>query len=111
LQKDGSLIIAVPNYISADARLYGPLWAGYDVPRHLYHFSPGSMRSLLKRHGFRFQSMHPQWFDSFYVSMLSEQYKTGKSGLVKGVWNGLRSNVNAIGSANKCSSVIYVARN
>jgi 2-polyprenyl-3-methyl-5-hydroxy-6-metoxy-1,4-benzoquinol methylase len=104
----GVIIIAVPNYISTDAKTYGAYWAAYDVPRHLYHFSPGAMRTLLKKHGFTLHSMHPQWFDSFYVSMLSEQYKTGKSSLVKGGWHGLRSNVNAMTAANKCSSVIYV---
>ena len=31
-------------------------------------------------------------FDAFYVSLLSEQYKTGKASLVKGFLNGLRSN-------------------
>jgi SAM-dependent methyltransferase len=108
LKSTGLLIIAVPNYISTDAKVYGSYWAAYDVPRHLYHFSPGAMRTLLKRHGFALHSMHPQWFDSFYVSMLSEQYKTGGSRLLKGGWNGLRSNVNAMTAANKCSSVIYV---
>jgi len=108
LKQSGLLIIAVPNYISKDAKVYGSYWAAYDVPRHLYHFSPGAMRTLLKRHGFALHSMHAQWFDSFYVSMLSEQYKTGSTRLLKSGWNGLMSNANAMTSANKCSSVIYV---
>jgi len=110
IKKDGRLIIAVPNYTSSDARLYKQLWAAYDVPRHLYHFSPASMQTLLKLHGFQLESMHPQWFDSFYVSMLSEQYKTGHSNFIKGVWNGLRSNLNAAASRSECSSLIYVAK-
>lgn len=109
LHESGKLIIAVPNYTSADAGAYKEFWAAYDVPRHLYHFSPKSMEFLLNKHGFRLQSTHPQWFDSFYVSLLSEQYKTGKSNLVGGVWNGLRSNVNTLTETNKCSSIIYVA--
>lgn len=109
LQENGKLIIAVPNYTSADAGIYKEYWAAYDVPRHLYHFSPKSMELLLNRHGFKLRSMHPQWFDSFYVSMLSEQYRTGKSNIIGGAWNGLRSNLQAIAARNKCSSVIYVA--
>lgn len=109
LQPGGKLVIAVPNYTSADAQAYGQYWAAYDVPRHLYHFSPAAMRKLLQQHGFHLDSMHPQWFDSFYVSMLSEQYKTGHSNLVKGVWNGSVSNMKALASAAKCSSVIYVS--
>ena len=109
LKKDGRLIIAVPNYTSADAKKYGEYWAAYDVPRHLYHFSPGSMQALLKKHGFKLTSTHPQWFDSFYVSLLSEQYKTGKSQLLSGAWSGFNSNRVALGAATRCSSVIYIA--
>lgn len=105
----GKLIIAVPNYTSADAEKYGEYWAAYDVPRHLYHFSPGSMQALLQKHGFHFCSTYPQWFDSFYVSLLSEQYKTGKSQMLKGAWSGLSSNMAARSAATRCSSVIYVA--
>jgi SAM-dependent methyltransferase len=110
LQPGGRLIIAVPNYTAADAKAYGANWAAYDVPRHLYHFSPAAMRKLLQQHGFSLGSMHSQWFDSFYVSLLSEQYKTGRQHFVKGVWNGFKSNMNAAGSAARCSSVIYVAQ-
>lgn len=105
----GRLVIAVPNYTSGDAKAYGEFWAAYDVPRHLYHFSPAAMKTLLNKHGLTLHSMHPQWFDSFYVSMLSEQYKTGKQHLVKGAWRGLQSNLQAIGNAGRCSSIIYVA--
>ncbi|HEY0676744.1 MAG TPA: class I SAM-dependent methyltransferase [Chitinophagaceae bacterium] len=108
LKKSGRLIIAVPNYTSKDASLYQSFWAAYDVPRHLYHFSPRSMISLLKSHGFELHSMHPQWFDSFYVSLLSERYKNGSAGFVKGILNGLRSNANALTSRDRCSSLIYV---
>ncbi|MDO9155387.1 MAG: class I SAM-dependent methyltransferase, partial [Sediminibacterium sp.] len=48
----GKLIIAVPNYTSSDAEHYGAIWAAYDVPRHLYHFSPASMAQLAGMHGF-----------------------------------------------------------
>lgn len=109
LKKEGKFIIAVPNYTSEDAQKYGEYWAAYDVPRHLYHFSPGSMQSLLKKHGLKLLSTHPLWFDSFYVSLLSEQYKTGKSQLLKGAWSGVRSNMAAMNAATRCSSVIYVA--
>jgi len=109
LTPSGKLIIAVPNYTSADAKYYGEYWAAYDVPRHLYHFSPSSMNALLNNHHFTLEKIHPQWFDSFYVSLLSEKYKTGKDKFVAGAWHGAMSNVKAIGSKEKCSSLIYVA--
>jgi predicted SAM-dependent methyltransferase len=40
LKPGGKLVIAVPNYTSHDAKVYKAFWAAYDVPRHLYHFSP-----------------------------------------------------------------------
>ena len=108
LKPDGRLFIAVPNYTSYDASHYHSFWAAYDVPRHLYHFSPASMKKLLQMHGLNLVTVKPMWFDSFYVSLLSEKYKTGKGSLLKGAWTGLISNYKALFQKEKCSSVIYV---
>ncbi len=108
LAPDGKLFIAVPNYTSKDAAVYKQYWAAYDVPRHLYHFSPQSMEKLLSMHDLKLTAVKPMWFDSFYVSMLSEQYKNGKGNMVKAVFNGLLSNIHALRDTRKCSSVIYV---
>lgn len=108
LRKDGKLIIAVPNYTSYDATIYQQYWAAYDVPRHLYHFSPESMTVLAERKGFRIHSIRPMWFDSFYVSMLSEQYKTGTNQYLSAFWNGLKSNFKTLFDQKKCSSIIYI---
>ncbi|MGC4099875.1 class I SAM-dependent methyltransferase [Ferruginibacter sp.] len=108
IKPDGKVFIAVPNYTSKDAEIYGAGWAAYDVPRHLYHFSPASMQKLLSLYNLKLETIRPMWYDSFYVSMLSEQYKTGSGNILKAFWNGLRSNMNAISSKGKCSSVIYI---
>ncbi len=108
LAPNGKLFIAVPNYTSKDADIYGTDWAAYDVPRHLYHFSPQSMEELLTTYNLKLITCKPMWFDSFYVSMLSEQYKNGKGNIIKAVFNGLMSNLKALGNTRKCSSVIYV---
>ena len=44
LTEKGVLIVAVPNCSSYDARKYGAYWAAYDVPRHLWHFTPGTIQ-------------------------------------------------------------------
>jgi 2-polyprenyl-3-methyl-5-hydroxy-6-metoxy-1,4-benzoquinol methylase len=106
LAPGGKLIIAVPNYTSKDARMYKSYWAAYDVPRHLYHFSPTSMRTLMDLHGMKVVNIQPMVFDSFYVSMLSEKYKKGN--FLKAVWNGLLSNVNAWKNKEQYSSLIYI---
>ncbi|ACU63667.1 class I SAM-dependent methyltransferase [Chitinophaga pinensis] len=107
LKPEGALIIAVPNYTSPDAEHYKELWAAYDVPRHLYHFSPSSMEELLKQHKIRIVRKHPMVFDGFYVSLLSEKYKTGGNGLIKGFWNGFRSYRKGLKNVDRCSSVVY----
>lgn len=108
LKGKGRLIIAVPNYTSGDAATYGEYWAAYDVPRHLYHFSPASMKGLVEKHGLRLLQYKPMWYDSFYVSLLSSKYKNGATGLVSAFINGLRSNIGAWKDVKKCSSVIYI---
>lgn len=104
----GKLVIAVPNYTSSDAAHYQSNWAAYDVPRHLYHFSPASMAQLAGMHGFTIVATQPMWFDSFYVAMLSEQYQFGATRYLAACWQGLQSNWAALMNPNKCSSVIYI---
>jgi len=108
LKSDGRIFIAVPNYTSIDAAIYKEYWAAYDVPRHLYHFSPLSMQLLMEKHGLKIMQYKPMWFDSFYISLLSSKYKHGKARWLTAGWNGLRSNLAAVGDRKKCSSVIYV---
>jgi 2-polyprenyl-3-methyl-5-hydroxy-6-metoxy-1,4-benzoquinol methylase len=109
LNKDGVLIIAVPNHVSYDAHYYKEYWAAYDVPRHLHHFELKSMKALVEQAGFKLQETKPMKFDSFYVSMLSEKYKTESVNLLKAFWIGLQSNLKAK-NTHSYSSTIYVFR-
>lgn len=108
LKPNGKVFIAVPNYTSKDAATYKEHWAAYDVPRHLYHFSPKSVEMLAASKGFAVKAFLPMWYDSFYVSMLSEQCRNGKPNLLSASWNGLMSNLKALFNVKKCSSVIYL---
>lgn len=110
LEPKGLAIIAVPNYISWDAIHYQSGWAAYDVPRHLYHFSPKAIKSLFSENGFEHIQSKPMKFDSFYVSLLSEKYKGSIFGPIKAFINGLHSNIKASGNAENYSSVIYIFR-
>lgn len=108
LKPNGRLIIAVPNYTSFDAQYYKSFWAAYDVPRHLYHFSPKSIDFLSNKYRFKVVEIKPMWFDSFYVSLLSEKYrKTGYFGVLRAFMIGIISNLLAFRNNNKASSVIY----
>lgn len=110
LKPDGLLIIALPNYLSWDAEHYKSFWAGYDVPRHLYHFSPQTISTLLSKYCISIINTVPLKFDSFYVSLLSEKYKSGKMNFSKAFINGLMSNLKAKKRGNTYSSLIYLAR-
>ena len=77
LAQDGVAFIAVPNFESYDAKHYGAFWAAYDVPRHRSHFSKKSIEKLAKRNGLVLEKTHPMKFDAYYVSLLSEKYKSG----------------------------------
>jgi 2-polyprenyl-3-methyl-5-hydroxy-6-metoxy-1,4-benzoquinol methylase len=112
LNKNGTMFIAVPNHLSKDAQVYKSLWAAYDVPRHLWHFNKQSMEHLLNKLSLKLEKTIPMQLDSYYVSMLSEKHKAGKStfaGLIKGFLNGAKSNY-AARNTGEYSSLIYVVR-
>ena len=109
LKKDGLLIIAVPNYKSYDAQFYKEFWAAYDVPRHLWHFSRNSFKSVFAGTSFKQSDSKPLIFDSYYVSLLSEKYRTGKSNFVKSFYIGYKSNHKAK-STSEYSSIAYFFR-
>lgn len=108
LTDDGRLFIAVPNYTAYDARVYREHWAAFDVPRHLYHFSPASMQVLMQKNGLNVREYKPMWYDSFYIALLSSKYKNGGTHWLGAGFTGLMSNLKAAGNVKRCSSVIYV---
>lgn len=113
LEKNGTLIVAVPNAQSHDAKVFGPYWAAYDVPRHLYHFDQASMASVLARHDFKIFDIKPMIFDSYYVSLLSNKYKHGSSKMVSSFFTGSLSNIKGLNTNHdkpNTSSLIYVIR-
>ncbi|WP_299533670.1 class I SAM-dependent methyltransferase [Ulvibacterium sp.] len=110
LDNTGILVIAVPNFRSYDAKHYGQCWAAYDVPRHLWHFSRNAMEKLFSRHKMKIIEIRPMFFDAFYVAMLSEKYKTGRTNFIKACCIGLWSNIKALGSG-EYSSLIYILQN
>lgn len=106
LKPDGYVIIAVPNYKSYDADFYKSFWAAYDVPRHLWHFSQGALKSILKNQDFHFIKPKGLLFDAFYVSLLSEKYK-GDKNYLRGFFIALYSNSKAFFS-KEYSSFMHI---
>ncbi len=110
LKPTGTILIAVPNFKSFDAEYYGRFWAAYDVPRHIWHFSKTAIQKLFSEKEMNLVAVMPMKFDSFYVSLLSEKYKTGKMNFVKAFFVGLKSNKSGK-QTKEYSSHIYVIKN
>lgn len=109
LKPNGRIIVAVPNYRSYDAAYYKSFWAAYDVPRHLWHFTKDAIKRLFVRYEMQVEKILPMKFDAFYVCLLSEKYKNGKSNYFKSFWIGLLSNLKAI-RTKEYSSLIYIIK-
>lgn len=110
LDDNGIAVIALPNSASYDAQAYGEHWAAYDVPRHLWHFTPSTVMKFGRKHGFILERQFTMPFDGFYISMLSERYKGSRLPVVKGAWNGLLGWLASWSRKSASSSIIYVFR-
>ena len=110
LDDTGIAIIAVPNSISYDAQRYKEHWAAYDVPRHLWHFTPSSIMRWGEKHGFLLEKQLTMPFDGFYISMLSEQNRGSRLHTIRGFWNGFKGWIAQSKRRSASSSIIYVFR-
>lgn len=110
LKPNGVLVIAVPNYKSYDAKHYKEFWAAYDVPRHLWHFSKTAIKKLFALVEMKVVNILPMKFDAYYVSLLSEKYKSGKMKPITAFLIGVRSNLKA-NRTKEHSSHIYIIKN
>ncbi len=108
LKPDGVCLIALPNNSSYDCRHFGEYWAAWDVPRHLWHFNPGSFIAFASAAGFLTEEIIPMPLDVLYISVLSSRYKGSAlpflTGMLKGSWFLLKSLINSHASG----SLIYV---
>ncbi|WP_373521230.1 class I SAM-dependent methyltransferase [Aquiflexum sp.] len=114
LRHYGILIIAVPNQKSLDADYYKCNWAGYDIPRHLYHFDINSMERFAEEMDMKIVQTEPMKFDSYYVSLLSEKYNNPKKNSISHIINGFKrgylSNKWAKRNENNYSSLLFVLK-
>jgi SAM-dependent methyltransferase len=51
LKPSGIFYVLVPNVDSAEARVFGTYWHGLELPRHLFHYSPASLKFLAESAG------------------------------------------------------------
>lgn len=108
LSPTGKLLLALPNHLSYDAEVFQEHWAAYDVPRHIYHFNPKTLEILAHKHGFKLIKSKGQIFDSFYIALLSNQYKYGNKKIISSFVIGLLSNIKAYIKTGNYSSNLYI---
>lgn len=110
LKEKGKIIIAVPNIESYEESIFGEEWAAYDVPRHLYHFSQETMKTLMLKHGLKIKKTYPMKLDAYYISLLSNKYKFAKYKFINSFITGYKSNTYASKNKNNYSSLIYIIK-
>jgi len=52
LKPRGWLAFSVPNFACWERRLFGSCWHALELPRHLQHYTPRTLRRMLKESGF-----------------------------------------------------------
>jgi len=107
LNKSGYLIVAVPNVYSHDKDYYCENWAGFDVPRHLWHFSTPFLINLASKYNFELIRTKPLLLDALYISFLSEKHKGMRFSFLRGMVKGVYFNFRALRS-RRYSSLVYV---
>ncbi len=108
LKTGGLLVLALPNPESWDAARYGKFWAAWDVPIHFYHFKKKNIDFIATKFGLSLVETINMPFDAYYVSLLSEEYKTGKKRWLSASINGLKSNLKA--GKDNASSLTYILK-
>lgn len=107
LKSNGLIVVAVPNHESKDAQIYKSMWAAYDVPRHLYHFSKKTIKKLFNNYGFNQKEIIPIKIDAYYNCLISEKHKKSRTSILSATINGLNSNIQAK-NLNNYSSLTYL---
>lgn len=107
LKNNGYLLIAVPNHKSYDAKFYKEHWAAWDVPRHIFHYGKNGAINFFTQNKFKVIKTYPLPFDSFYISLISENYAQNSLGILRFPFIGTISNLKGLKDGNY-SSVIYI---
>lgn len=100
LRPGGHLVVALPNAGSWERRAFGAFWDGWDIPRHVHHFHPPSLRYLLRAMDFEVVDFSYEWDSLFSRSMAnrlrqnlpySERVLKFRAVLFEAIWGLLQS--------------------
>ena len=71
LNKDGILIVSVPNHNAYERRFFKSKWIAYDAPRHLYHFNHETIKLFLNKNKFDVIITRSMYLDTLYNTLMS----------------------------------------
>lgn len=110
LKPGGVLVLAVPNIDSWDAKHYTADWAALDVPRHRWHYGKRAIAQLALLTGFELFKIHNMFWDAFYISLLSEQYRKAKAPWANALYKGVCSNLKGWRNKNTSSLTFFLQK-
>lgn len=105
LEKKGMLYIAVPNFLAYERKYMKYNWPAYDIPRHLYHFTPDSIKRLLKKQNFEVVKYYTMIQDTFFNVLVSKN-----NNFLKKIYILLKSLTVIFLKKEKSSSILYVCK-
>ena len=105
LEKNGMLYIAVPNFSANERKYMRYNWPAYDIPRHLYHFTPDTIKRLLKKQNFEIVKYYSMFQDTFFNVLVSKD-----NNFLKKIYILLKSLIIICFNKEKSSSILYVCK-
>ena len=109
-EKGGADCSCAQLFLLTTAKKYGAYWAAYDVPRHLWHFTPGTIQQSVPSMASSWQSGIPCRSMPSYVSMLTEKHMRHSCTFLRGMVTGTLAWFSALVKKERSSSMIYVFR-
>ncbi len=110
LKKNGILVVAVPNHDAPERKWYQDKWAPYDAPRHLYHFTPESLRRFLGSRGYKPDKQYGLLQDTPYNILLSMGPKSLKNIFRAGLILVNSVYIFLLYGVNRASSVVFICK-
>ncbi len=107
LDDDGVMIVALPNHTCAEAQHYQVYWNGYDVPRHLWHFTKENFVPFAEHNGFELNRTSFLPLDPYYNCLISESYRKRTWFYLMIPFLATYSLLRAILNIEKASSIVY----
>jgi 2-polyprenyl-3-methyl-5-hydroxy-6-metoxy-1,4-benzoquinol methylase len=107
LKPDGLLVVALPNPSCSDQYIYKDYWSGWDVPIHLWHFTPQNAKDLMAQYQFKMIDKRKLPFDPFYLSILASKERKDSFPTITGFVNGFKAYLMSLNNIDNSTSLTY----